>query len=257
MGCLDPKLDKERAFALLRKKSATKAVLHFEGGNDEGGCTGIVLEVALPNGGGYEQQDLEVWYCGGYQHLGNGQYGRLSEWENEDQELSELLQGPIDEKYGTWAGDFSAYGTLTWDVEAGTAVMDEYVQAGYDHEQSEWASHGRSVASLSLVLAQVGVSRRTTSRFTPGSTSPRVTSAIRGVARSVITRRGSPGPSSTSAPRSPSPPEARSPSARIGEQHVLEDFGHIPTLADFLRHMTIEKWMVRGARPLSRELSKV
>lgn len=39
----------------------------------------------------------------------------------------------------------------------------------------------------------------------------------------------------------------------IGEQHVLEDFGRIPTAADFLRCMTIEPWMVRGARPLSRE----
>lgn len=44
------------------------------------------------------------------------------------------------------------------------------------------------------------------------------------------------------------------PTRWIGEQHCLEDFGHIPTMADFLRHMTIESWMVRGARKLSREL---
>lgn len=44
------------------------------------------------------------------------------------------------------------------------------------------------------------------------------------------------------------------PTRIIGEGHVLEDFGRIPTVADFLRHMTIEKWMVKGARPLSREL---
>lgn len=42
----------------------------------------------------------------------------------------------------------------------------------------------------------------------------------------------------------------------IGEQHVLEDFGRIPTMADFLRHMTVETWMVRGARRLSVELEK-
>lgn len=42
----------------------------------------------------------------------------------------------------------------------------------------------------------------------------------------------------------------------IGEQHVLEDFGRIPTMADFLREMKIEKWMVRGAKPLSRELGE-
>lgn len=46
------------------------------------------------------------------------------------------------------------------------------------------------------------------------------------------------------------------PTRWIGEQHVLEDFGRIPTVADFLRHMTIEKWMVKGARRLSIELEK-
>lgn len=44
------------------------------------------------------------------------------------------------------------------------------------------------------------------------------------------------------------------PTRWVGEQHVLEDFGHIPTAADFLRHMTTEAWMVKGARKLSREL---
>lgn len=29
----------------------------------------------------------------------------------------------------------------------------------------------------------------------------------------------------------------------IGEQHVLEDMGRIPTLEDYLKHMTIADWM--------------
>lgn len=45
------------------------------------------------------------------------------------------------------------------------------------------------------------------------------------------------------------------PTRWVGEQHVEEDFGHIPTMADFLRCMTVEEWMVRGARKLSRELA--
>jgi len=44
------------------------------------------------------------------------------------------------------------------------------------------------------------------------------------------------------------------PTRWIGEQHCNEDFGHVPTVADWLRCMTVEPWMVRGARPLSREL---
>ena len=46
------------------------------------------------------------------------------------------------------------------------------------------------------------------------------------------------------------------PTRWVGEQHVLEDFGWIPTVKDFLACMTVENWMVKGARRLSSELSK-
>ena len=137
MGCLDPKIDKERVFTLLRQKSATKAVVEYSGGNDEGGVNSIILTIQLANGE-LEERDFLVWYCGGYQYLGGGGYKRLNEWENEDQELSELLQGPVDEKYGSWAGDFSAYGELIWDVEGGTVVLEDNVQSEYEHSTEEW-----------------------------------------------------------------------------------------------------------------------
>ncbi|KQM51193.1 hypothetical protein ASE69_07710 [Sphingomonas sp. Leaf208] len=41
----------------------------------------------------------------------------------------------------------------------------------------------------------------------------------------------------------------------IGEQHVIEDLGFIPSLSDWLKHLSIEPWMHRSARKLSRELS--
>lgn len=131
MGSLDPKINKQRVFELLRKRSVTRAIVEYSGGNDEGGTDNITLVVALANGE-EAKTDLEVWYCGGYQLLGGGNYKRMSEPANEDQELSELLQGPVDDKYGSWAGEFSAYGTLTWDVETETAEMVDYVQSGYD-----------------------------------------------------------------------------------------------------------------------------
>lgn len=43
----------------------------------------------------------------------------------------------------------------------------------------------------------------------------------------------------------------------IGEMHIVEDFGRIPVMADFLREMAAPPWMTRGARKLSRELSEV
>jgi len=42
----------------------------------------------------------------------------------------------------------------------------------------------------------------------------------------------------------------------IGEQHCNEDFGRIPTMADWLRSMTVEPWMHRGSRKLSIELER-
>ena len=41
----------------------------------------------------------------------------------------------------------------------------------------------------------------------------------------------------------------------IGERHVREDVGFIPTVADWLKGMPLERWMTR-ARPLSRELER-
>lgn len=44
------------------------------------------------------------------------------------------------------------------------------------------------------------------------------------------------------------------PTKWVGEQHVLEDFGYIPTAADWMRCIKAEPWMCRGARRLSDEL---
>lgn len=41
----------------------------------------------------------------------------------------------------------------------------------------------------------------------------------------------------------------------IGEQHVMEDLGQIPTAADWLRRLAAEPWMNRS-RKLSRELER-
>lgn len=38
----------------------------------------------------------------------------------------------------------------------------------------------------------------------------------------------------------------------LGEQHVIEDCGFIPTVEDWLDQLPRKDWMVRGALPLSR-----
>lgn len=46
------------------------------------------------------------------------------------------------------------------------------------------------------------------------------------------------------------------PTRWVGEQHVREDLGRIPTASDWLRCIRPEPWMNRS-RPLSRELEEV
>lgn len=134
MGLLDPKLDKERTLELLRKKGAVRVVLEFSGGHDEGAVESITLYDAYDNG-----QDLPTWYCGGYgmeKVNGEYQYVPLSEPANEDEELADLLEGPINEAFGAWDGVSSTQGTLTWDVESQTAKL-EYDQETYIEHHKE------------------------------------------------------------------------------------------------------------------------
>lgn len=124
MGLLDPKLDKERTFELLRKKGAVKAVLIFDGGHDDGTVESITL--TLTDG---SEADLPTWYCGGYRFTKEG-YEPLSTPANEDEELADLLEGPVNQEFGSWGDVPSTHGTLTWDVAAGTAKL-EYEQERY------------------------------------------------------------------------------------------------------------------------------
>ena len=40
----------------------------------------------------------------------------------------------------------------------------------------------------------------------------------------------------------------------VGEQHVKEDLGHIPTLADWLKNIKVEGWMLGRGKNLEKEL---
>ncbi len=43
------------------------------------------------------------------------------------------------------------------------------------------------------------------------------------------------------------------PTRLIGEQHVMEDFGFIPTVEKCLEKTEVQQWMITGAKPLSKE----
>jgi hypothetical protein len=41
------------------------------------------------------------------------------------------------------------------------------------------------------------------------------------------------------------------PTRLIGEQHVLEDLGRIPTVQDWLGELPLRSWMLKGTQPLA------
>lgn len=125
MGLLDPKLDKPRTFELLKKKDAIKAELRFSGGHDEGNVEEIVLTLSTG-----EKVELPTWYCGGYglgekdPVTGYYAYVPLSTPANEDEELADLLEGPINEEFGAWGSVPYTSGVLEWDVFTGKVTMN-------------------------------------------------------------------------------------------------------------------------------------
>ena len=47
------------------------------------------------------------------------------------------------------------------------------------------------------------------------------------------------------------------PTRWVGEQHVKEDLQRIPTVADWLRNLKPEPWMLKGSEKLSESLSEM
>jgi hypothetical protein len=132
MGLLDPKRDPDRTFELLEKKGAIRAELPFEGGHDEGSVETILL--TLKSG---EVVEMDTWYCGGY-GLKDGQWVPLSTPQTLDEELADLLEGPINAEFGGWGSVPSTRGTLVWDVFTRKAKLsysqEEYVEHDYEVE---------------------------------------------------------------------------------------------------------------------------
>lgn len=96
----DRQPDKEAAFQWLRDHGYIEAYLEYSGGNDEGGAREAVLTRA--NGG----KDIIHWRDEGFK----------------------ILDAPVAYKYGSWAGEFRAWGTLRYDVRAGTCVMEDTLE---------------------------------------------------------------------------------------------------------------------------------
>lgn len=47
------------------------------------------------------------------------------------------------------------------------------------------------------------------------------------------------------------------PTRTIGEYHVLEDMGFVPTVEQWLKNLPIEPWMMRGAKAFTKQIAQL
>lgn len=93
------------AIAWLKEHGYVRCVIEYSGGGDEGGADTVTC------------------------YLADGTTVDGPSWDDEGHDL---LIAPLDYQYGSWAGEFSAYGTLVYDVLAGTCVMNDNIMEEYE-----------------------------------------------------------------------------------------------------------------------------
>jgi hypothetical protein len=121
---------RERLTAEFEKRGIVTARLEFSGGNDSGGVDAMSC---------FDKDGNNV-HVNAYQHMqtfnhvtGKWETPGLSAEQISDNEFVDLLEFPIQNKWGSWAGDFSAGGTLYYDMnmENGYYLM-EYEETSYE-----------------------------------------------------------------------------------------------------------------------------
>lgn len=111
----------ERVLALLRELGAVRAVAAFSGGNDQGGIDSLILTLA--DGG---ERQIEFQYDRQWVYDGTSWQTRMVALTPEqlaNNALWELMDQPIDGRYGSFAGNYSVEGEVVADVEEGTVVI--------------------------------------------------------------------------------------------------------------------------------------
>jgi hypothetical protein len=132
------------AMAALRKQGFVTAIVHFSGGNDEGGADGFVgvkadgEQVRIDGSDARQDQEYDpvsqTWKSTGWVVHSWGQDRSYTTRpatpeEIEHARICEVLEGPIYDQYGSFAGEFYVDGTCTWDVATGKAEMHGHYQS--------------------------------------------------------------------------------------------------------------------------------
>lgn len=119
----------------LRKAGVATVTVSFSGGNDEGGADSIeyldaagALIGSIPKADAYESSEWDAntrtygpptWHV--YEGYNNKRPATAEEikWAK----VAQVLESPIYERFGSFAGDFYVQGNVTWDIDKGTYEM--------------------------------------------------------------------------------------------------------------------------------------
>lgn len=125
-------MTRDETFAELAKRGFAKVVVHYSGGNDEGGVDQDI-ELLLANGQLGDTMSEPTWPA-----QWDGQKWLEPTEVTEDDRLAHDLCAPVYDKWGGFAGDFCTDGTITWDVTARTVTdsgeIGETAYTGYEDE---------------------------------------------------------------------------------------------------------------------------
>lgn len=110
-------MSRDEAFAALSVRGATRAVVQFSGGNDEGGPDLVRLFAG--------QRVLGELTCARANHPTPGEIA--------DEELADGLSEPIYDQYGSFAGDYEVNGEVIWDLSDRTVLMVKAERAEWEH----------------------------------------------------------------------------------------------------------------------------
>jgi len=120
-------ITKQQVFAAMNELGVIRAVADFSGGNDEGGVNSVAL---YRTGDENEQPERLDAY-------------EYSSWGDETKKATpqgmivQGLEGPVDGKYGSFAGEFYVNGTVTADLAAGTLEMSGEEEVSHPESFSE------------------------------------------------------------------------------------------------------------------------
>lgn len=127
--------DQRDVMQTLRDAGVATVTIEFSGGNDEGGPDGIdYLDAAgnkvdtIPSSNAYEDRAWDpttrtygapAWVV----HLfADGKFTQRPATDDEVKasKIAQVLEFPIYDRWGSFAGEFYVQGTVTWDVVTGT-----------------------------------------------------------------------------------------------------------------------------------------